>query len=514
MPLSDILDKIRPYVGYTTPVFVYIEDARLGSLYYLFVLFTFVTIVISDIFYHNRYMQMEVPVGAVRATFRLPSENCEPLDNECMLRLGTTSDLSYCMNTNQTDDKEAATRLPCVFLDPTDALEDYGSHLLLGTYIETIHQERTCSVGYAVGDEVFVKGNSGALELATILDFVTPGVVEVRWSASPTKIERQNVNSLTLANPENCSRIWNTIQGPAKLHPHASSSVASAYGRPSEVFVADVGRYTMMIDHTMTAPGLGISADNRGFRGYVRSNNDVQCRTNPRASAVMAQSDAEMVPATGAPCWIGSMTNFGVENDIFEVNDLLKAAGIDLDEATIVHGERQHSNRREGVLLVVNIIYSNMKPFHIGATDVYYHVEVYAIPATPTVERSFYVKFPDARVVERIHGIKIFINQTGAVGQSSFIRLMMTLAAGMTMLAVSTFVVDMVGMHLLPEKAMFTSLKYPRTQITMDLLDSASEDADTSPQWKNHPTYKRSASSRNNNSPSRTHTGVNMQNGF
>eukprot|EP00445_Apocalathium_hangoei_P025125 CAMPEP_0203920138 /NCGR_PEP_ID=MMETSP0359-20131031/60475_1 /ASSEMBLY_ACC=CAM_ASM_000338 /TAXON_ID=268821 /ORGANISM="Scrippsiella Hangoei, Strain SHTV-5" /LENGTH=501 /DNA_ID=CAMNT_0050847577 /DNA_START=52 /DNA_END=1557 /DNA_ORIENTATION=+ len=467
MGMQGFWERLRPNIGYTTPVFIYVEDARLGIAYYILVVSVLLYVVVYDFAYGNQYLELEQPVGTIRMSFRMPTDRCDPLKNTCRLLSKNTSDMPYCLSDHRPAGvKDAPQVLPCVYMDGLEAVTDLGEQAMLATFVEEIQQRRICDGALKVGDKVMSRFAGGDLAAATIVSIDLHGDVLLDWDSGASDGREVSANLVVKQGASACERVWQTIAGPENLHPTGyDPGTANPYVRPSGVFVADIEEFTLLLDHSMSAPTLGISSDARKTVGYIYTEDSEMCRSHPSRAVAPVELTEDVVPSTSAPCYIRPNQTAPIGGlDFFTIGTLLGAAGVDLDTPSPVSGEEGHTNRREGVLLVINIMYKNFKPF-AGAGDVYYEYKVFSIPTTPKLQKTFITNYPNQRVVQSIHGIKIHIIQSGKIGKFSLLRLMITIAAGLTMMAVANFVVDSVALYLLPERDHFSRLKYPIGKI-------------------------------------------------
>jgi len=249
-----------------------------------------------------------------------------------------------------------------------------------------------------------------------------------------------------------------------------------------QVFVADVERFTLMLDHAVTAPTSKVKGSVREFQGFLETQSPSLCATHPNRTARPVEPGEPLVPTTGPPCYIKpnstSPTGFGF--DVFEMSTLLQAAGMDLDGPK--EHQEEHSVRREGGILVVEIKYKNSKPWKGTTRKVHYSYEVTSMPGD--AKRVLVDKIPpDQRVVFDRHGVEIFVIQTGSLKAFDALKLLVTLTTALTMLAVANFIVDSVALYMLPERDLFNKVKYPSARI---------HDPDHNSQLKKHPAYDQS----------------------
>lgn len=389
---------IREWLSYQTPVFVKIQDPRLGCLAYSLSAAIFIYLVAYNILYRNSLVEADTPSGIVRLSLRQPTVGfCKSLDDDCHLIKQPFSELSYCA---QNPNASAEEVLPCRHMDDREAAIETGSWVHLVTYLRVYEQRRPCR-----------------------------------------------------SDDDTCTRLW--------------ASVPAAERRsklPAETFVAQVERFTMMLDHSASAPSVNVTGPDPGARGYIRTDDAALCSSHPSRSTRPVGFDEDPIPSAGAPCYI-IPNKTSTNKDFFEISVLLALVGVDLDVACPAPCDPGESRRREGVLLVMEIVYTNFRPWVIGLTPVEYEYKVFTIPVTPKRSEEIMVAYPNERVIHNTHGIQIYILQSGRLGQLTALRLLITLSAALAMLTVANFMVDTIALYVLPERDVFERLKYPKSKI-------------------------------------------------
>jgi hypothetical protein len=71
-----------------------------------------------------------------------------------------------------------------------------------------------------------------------------------------------------------------------------------------------------------------------------------------------------------------------------------------------------------------------------------------------------------------MHGVKIDLVQSGVLGSFSFSQLLVSLTTSLTLLAVSTVIVDYAALYLLPDKDRYDAAKNEWTEDFGDLRDA------------------------------------------
>jgi hypothetical protein len=253
--------------------------------------------------------------------------------------------------------------------------------------------------------------------------------------------------------------------------------------------IADMERYTLLLDHTVIAPTINVSASGRQCPGYLKVTKDALgwedlCHHN---SAVMPK-DMTRTIAGGIPaaCYILPNTTYDSKTgnatglDVFDINTLLAVSGIDLDGVSPTNGR---SIRYNGAVMVMNIRYQNWQKWqgtaftsiqrYEGATpcEIPYEYELSSVLDTASKRQEIvYRNYPNERVLLNEHGIRIFVLQTGSLAMFSLAQLLIAVTSSLTLLAVSGTLVDTLAIYVLPEKSFYSGFKYPETPHVSELV--------------------------------------------
>ncbi len=425
--------------SYKTPVLVSILDWRLGCMKYSFMGLIFVYVIAYNIVYKCGYLQFEAPVGHVRFQLQQPTKTdpvtgapCDPTENACEDDFTPLDQLSYCKQ-----DPDSAQRpftpYPCTFWDANQDVYMQSANVLMTTRVVEYNQTRQCS------------------------PLLKPG----------------------LPNATDCPKLWKNDK------PNVEGV---------KYFVADVERYTLLLDHTVIAPSINVSASGRECQGHLKVTADA---LDPDSLCALpdavAPDDPSIYTVLGgheALCYLKPNTTYDSKThnatglDVFDLSVLLQAAGVELEEESPTNG---HSVRYNGVTLVVNIRYQNWdymvgpnlafknKYYNKGAGGdcaIPYEYELTSVPDSPAKRQSVeYVDYPDRRVLLNEHGIRLFVLQTGSLGDFQMAVLLIAITSSLTLLAVATTVVDSLAIYCLPEKKYYAGFKYPETPHVSELVE-------------------------------------------
>lgn len=223
----------------------------------------------------------------------------------------------------------------------------------------------------------------------------------------------------------------------------------------TEHFVADIGNFTVMVDHSIYAPKVGVLANSRELPGGLL---DVDGHT------VRDHAEGDSVGVRG-------------KADVLHVRTLLQAAGIDsLD--TPSSSNRSRSLRDDGLVVLVFITYSNTHTYSTGSIRYQYSLRMVENTKFKAVQ-PIYTKNIENRVIWNRHGIRFIFLQTGELGAFDFATLLLSFVSGLGLLAVATLVVDVFALHLLKSgRAVYSKYKFLPTPTYHEL---ASGDVERQP---------------------------------
>ncbi|KYR01672.1 P2X receptor [Tieghemostelium lacteum] len=207
----------------------------------------------------------------------------------------------------------------------------------------------------------------------------------------------------------------------------------------TNLYLAGVENFTLMIDHTMYAPISQIQKNAVDLSGYIR---------NQDGDDVTLDDGLNFIGIEGVP-------------DIITIGTFLQMANIDLDGQSLVNAS--NSIRYDGVIVMVFITYSNTFSQNLNSFKYSYYIQ-------PIEESEFTVIEPifgsdiTSRYIFKRHGLRILFFQTGTIGKFEFQSLLLTFVSGMGLLAVSTIVVDQLAIRILPQRKSYSSFKFQVTE--------------------------------------------------
>lgn len=202
------LDTIFPY---PTPKIARIKDSKLGLLRYALMLFIAIYVIGYQIMWRGNHLETKNIAGVSQLALETPTRNnCDPINVECMQNLTSMAKLPYCAQSPEAE----SVKLPCQYWDAEQlgqVTDQQG--LLIPTHISTFYQTTGCTPTAA---------NNWTCE-GWLYDFLDKKgeVQKKRGQASPI----------------------------------------------NDIFVADIERYTLMIDHSVRS-ALGARSYASDMLGY------------------------------------------------------------------------------------------------------------------------------------------------------------------------------------------------------------------------------------------------------
>lgn len=451
------LDKA---LAYSTPRVSKIQDANLGCLRFVLMFLIFLYICIFQIYYQGKHFAVHGVTGTYRLQLQEPTVgHCNPMVIGCESNFSSIAKLPYCLQATDVTGDLPKARRDCAYFDATELFTTLESGHLLPTKMATFKQKPGC----------------------------TP-TAENGWA---------------------CHRKFDFEAGEGK------SLVAGKKAPPvSDVFMADIEHFTLLIDHAYHRDGGGMSQDDFQMQGYFKDckspvTGERDCTKRPIVcvhdecdeSYMITPDEAEEIPRNSLlldqvapPDFMkgsllhtaGSMTppkmtegekkkpihglkgklsDYRVvslkSGDVLSIRNLLDLAGIkSLDEA-----RHLGTYRSTGMTLVVHIHYSNLGHWRLYQTKdpPEYTIEVALRPTFEFQYRTVNERAsPEGheRLMYNFNGICIRIEQTGEIAMFDITTLLMILTTSLGLLAVSSTITDFLALSVLPKKEQYAVEKY------------------------------------------------------
>eukprot|EP00442_Polarella_glacialis_P026744 CAMPEP_0115116320 /NCGR_PEP_ID=MMETSP0227-20121206/43213_1 /TAXON_ID=89957 /ORGANISM="Polarella glacialis, Strain CCMP 1383" /LENGTH=421 /DNA_ID=CAMNT_0002517151 /DNA_START=297 /DNA_END=1564 /DNA_ORIENTATION=- len=395
--------------------------------------------------------------------------NCDSFLGTCDTDFNSLDRLDYCKQSSRVGTGQKT----CVYRDPTElgAVSGQQDSVLLPTNIRTYVQKRRC----------FPDASNGFYCPDGIFEYLSPDE-EVQ----------------------------------------ASGQAAQPW---SDLFVADVERYRILLDHSaisdrgidaesfeLLAPGKtavtrasyhGAPWNPFGVKGCANhkerqeeslellklaaplsSKKAISKVLNETAYKVMDATKARERAVDEAEYVRDAMENnlaVSVQRgDIFPVSLLLKMAGVNLD--AMPGGQNTGEGyRATGFSLVLRVHYSNNKPWvgmdvlpwtHSGDTSLHYTVQALKRSGETLSRRVVQENHKDfvsgrllgTRVVEEDRGISIVVQQFGDIKVWDLTHMLVILTTSLTMLVVANSVMDMIALNCMENSREYKDLKYQSSE--------------------------------------------------
>eukprot|EP00041_Stephanoeca_diplocostata_P016590 m.327616 g.327616 ORF g.327616 m.327616 type:complete len:470 (-) comp20418_c0_seq1:248-1657(-) len=370
--------------AYETQKVVVIQDRRLGLLKLFLMLAISGYILVYQLLYQCHYLKIEAPVGTSRFSLReptLPGQNCDTVKhNSCVNDIPPVDQIPYCAQNPTCSSTHNFKCMNCTYWDALQVKNIQDKSILVTTHVQRINQTRN-----ACGSEP----------------------------------------------PENpaatCPRTWE-----------------NAAATPSDFFIAGIENFTLLLDHAITTPSLGIEATSRNMSGklYVKDN-DGLCQSSPNSSS------------NTAPCYI--IPQEAISLDFFTVGELLRSGDVDLGDLSAAN----HSYRDYGCVVLVEINYINYKPWtgtHGGAIEYVYTIKLLPSSSYKYEEEVYSIDMMTREVLTK-YGIRFVVLQTGQLGKFDATTTLIALTTSLGLLAVSTLIVDFLATNVFKDKEVYSKSK-------------------------------------------------------
>jgi hypothetical protein len=172
-------------------------------------------------------------------------------------------------------------------------------------------------------------------------------------------------------------------------------------------FIANIENCTLLVDHSMSTSFM--NTNSLGLDGYFGDTRHI------------------------APN----------QYDIFTVAELLDAAGIQLDAISGADPSHARTHRQTGVVLLVNIEYSNTHSFN--SHHLIYTYRVSAVENTKyRVEQAVYTKSYDRIVSLSRRGVHIIFQITGTIGKLDFQTFVINVASSISLITLATIITNFI----------------------------------------------------------------------
>eukprot|EP00750_Incisomonas_marina_P005950 INCI14247.3.p1 GENE.INCI14247.3~~INCI14247.3.p1 ORF type:complete len:477 (-),score=61.23 INCI14247.3:958-2388(-) len=280
-----------------------------------------------------------------------------------------------------------------------------------------------------------------------------------------TRISEYVQNRTCFPDDDLCPKIWTSLP---------MNSTTGSYVR--KTFVPGVENFTLLFDAnaygstTTTASvswSLEATALNTTGKLYVQQSHlgDELCAraaANNLKPTTSRFGDYPADESTVSPCYIEPNKALdGSSYDTFAVRDLLAAAKLDLSRAT---GFNNHSTRYEGTIVVIKLVYSNIRPWGFPSNTAEYTYEIDWLEESKfkVVDTTF--QNETTRYLQDRHGVWFVVTVNGAFMYFDGQNFIVQMSSFFSLLAIATFAVDFIMVYILPERVAYKAGKYTQVQ--------------------------------------------------
>lgn len=456
-----LLGDLDDVFAYQTPKIAKIRDRKLGLLRLSLMLTIFVYIVIFQILYKGEHLKRAKINGVFRLQLQQPTMNgCNPFHIDCFQNFSSLSELPYCSQSQQK--YHAKKKLECKYYDAMDLFEQVEGGMIMPTRIETIRNARGCKPSQ-----------------------------DNNWSCK--------------------GALYNILDESGNLKDVKEDPYIS------DVFVADVEKFTVLIDHSFRTSQGGVYADDFSLNGFWMKCPDgamsgSECEKEPIHCA------HDQCPGSPPPEGIASLATImlqGLENgtkgrasktnkqaqtlatdshestvsrsqvheeaiavkkgDVFSIGELLQMAHQSLDDFE----KLEETVRARGMILVLRLTYTNVVPWmglrilpwtpHQGTELAKWYGPrpsyQYMATVRPAYDFSVRKVYPDPekpghRETVEYQGIRIVVEQSGEIAVWSATQFLLIFTTSLGLLAVSNVLTDMLAFYVFEKRAEYLQEKY------------------------------------------------------
>jgi len=146
--------------------------------------------------------------------------------------------------------------------------------------------------------------------------------------------------------------------------------------------------------------------------------------------------------------------------DILDMQTIMNAANVASLDGSSGLG---HSYRYDGALIVAVVNYEN---YITDPKRLYYTYKLYVMPDQDVISMEPSKVLPDGTTVQRNwYGVRVLFMVVGLIGVFDFPTLLTSLVNGMVLIKVSTVIVDLIILYIMPSKKVYSAHKFESTEI-------------------------------------------------
>mmetsp|Transcript_153814 Transcript_153814/g.271443 ORF Transcript_153814/g.271443 Transcript_153814/m.271443 type:complete len:523 (-) Transcript_153814:113-1681(-) len=135
------MSPLDTFFPYPTPKIARIKDSRLGLLRWSLICGIFAYVLIYQIMWKGNHLEMAEITGVHQMTLSHPTRgNCNPMDVSCMQNFSSMADLPYCAQSPI----QSSIHLPCEFWDAASLRQITDEGMLIPTHYSQFRQTKGC----------------------------------------------------------------------------------------------------------------------------------------------------------------------------------------------------------------------------------------------------------------------------------------------------------------------------------------------------------------------------------
>lgn len=251
------------------------------------------------------------------------------------------------------------------------------------------------------------------------------------------------------------------------------SSVTSDTSIMAQTFVADIERFTVLIEHTLMKPDGSLTLGSTAMNGlleisllpdqteYTELQNSL-CRDRNGIYPLEFPASSGKRTDT-APCYVKAMQSHdGVGGlDIFEVGELLQAGNMSLDDINEGYYPFTDNFRNTGRTVEIVVQYTNSRPWS-GTIQPYYTYQVRPVYGGHAVEdMPLSAQVYPNRTYKHVHGISLNVVAGGQIADRfDFMTALIQLSASASLLAIATIVMNVLITYLVQMRTYYNDLMF------------------------------------------------------
>ncbi|CAG8622267.1 7221_t:CDS:2, partial [Dentiscutata heterogama] len=162
--------------------------------------------------------------------------------------------------------------------------------------------------------------------------------------------------------------------------------------------------------------------------------------------------------------------NPSADGDIFTIQEILTAAGADLDAPSTAPGANKAAGetyRSSGIVIVIVIEYKNVQ-FKKNQIAYKYLPQVIDGNEYKAVENIYNATDGSITLIDR-HGIRLVFQEHGTIGEFQFVALLTALVASFALFKIAEFLVELIMLKVVPERYRYQEAKYALRVRSEDL---------------------------------------------